>query len=94
MADRSGQMLVLNIIFMTLTTITVALRVYCRGWVVRSFGVDDHLMVVTWVCCAHHWRPQVCLEYTSDANHRFPLPHTSSLSNSVFHTGPGKAVIY
>ncbi|PTB39269.1 uncharacterized protein TrAFT101_007944 [Trichoderma asperellum] len=49
MADRSGQMLVLNIIFMTLTTITVALRVYCRGWVVRSFGVDDHLMVVTWI---------------------------------------------
>ncbi|PON25133.1 hypothetical protein TGAM01_v206214 [Trichoderma gamsii] len=49
MEDRSGQILALNIVFMTVTTIAVSLRVYCRGWIVRSFGIDDHLMVVSWL---------------------------------------------
>jgi hypothetical protein len=55
MEDRSGQILVLNVIFMIFTTITVSLRIYCRGWIVESFGIDDHLMVITWVRCARHW---------------------------------------
>lgn len=59
MEDRSGQILVLNIIFMTVTTIAVSLRVYCRGWVIKSFGIDDQLMVVTWVRCACHWWPNL-----------------------------------
>ncbi|KAL7946742.1 hypothetical protein V8C42DRAFT_364050 [Trichoderma barbatum] len=49
MEDRSHQMLVLNIIFMIVTTTVVSLRVYCRGWIIKSFGIDDQLMVVSWL---------------------------------------------
>ena len=34
-----------GITFMTLATILVMLRVYVRGWLIRSFGWDDAYMV-------------------------------------------------
>ncbi|TWU79071.1 hypothetical protein ED733_008639 [Metarhizium rileyi] len=49
MQDRSRQVLIVNIVFMTLTTAVVGLRIYCRGWIVRALGIDDKLMLATWV---------------------------------------------
>ena len=49
MDDRSGEIIAVNILFMVLTTVIVALRGYCRGWIIRSFGLDDYIMFVTWV---------------------------------------------
>ncbi|KAI5468168.1 hypothetical protein BGZ63DRAFT_346594 [Mariannaea sp. PMI_226] len=64
MEDRSRQMFVLNIIFIIVTTITVSLRIYCRGWIVKSFGIDDYLMVVTWLSfTAYLISQQVGLSY-------------------------------
>ncbi|TGJ82843.1 hypothetical protein E0Z10_g5920 [Xylaria hypoxylon] len=34
--------------FLVLNTIAVALRVYVRGWMSKSFGNDDYAMVVAW----------------------------------------------
>lgn len=93
MEDRSRQMLVLNIIFMTVTTTVVALRVYCRGWIIKSFGIDDQLMVVSWVCCACHWWP-TCLEY---AWYRSQLSFTAYLISQHFGlsygTGKGRDLL-
>lgn len=79
MEDRSGQILALNIVFMTVTTIAVSLRVYCRGWIVRSFGIDDHLMVVSWVRCACHWWPNLLrIRLTWIAARIYRIPHLSA----------------
>lgn len=50
MDDRSGPMMALNIFFMIFCIVIVGLRVYCRGWVIRNFGMDDWLMLVAWAC--------------------------------------------
>lgn len=80
MEDRSGPMLVLNIIFMTVTTIVVALRVYCRVWIVRSFGADDYLMVVTYVRCSRHWWPRLLrVRLTWITARIYRIPHLSAI---------------
>ncbi|KAK2041882.1 integral membrane protein [Colletotrichum somersetense] len=45
MEDRSWQVFAVAVLFFLLSWIAVALRVYCRGWIVRSFGVDDKLTI-------------------------------------------------
>lgn len=35
--------------FVFLTTVTIALRVYCRLRLVKTFGADDYLAVAAWV---------------------------------------------
>ncbi|KAF6841423.1 hypothetical protein CPLU01_00554 [Colletotrichum plurivorum] len=45
MEDRSGQVLAVAVLFLVLCWIAVALRIYCRGWIIRSFGIDDKLMI-------------------------------------------------
>lgn len=35
--------------FLALSTIAIALRCYCRIFVVKSFGADDSFAVVAWV---------------------------------------------
>ncbi|KAF1986278.1 hypothetical protein K402DRAFT_421485 [Aulographum hederae CBS 113979] len=47
MQDRSGEVLAVAILFACLTWITVLLRVYVRGYLLRSFGLDDWTMVAT-----------------------------------------------
>jgi hypothetical protein len=37
-------------VFLPIATIAVLLRVYVRGWIVKSFGWDDGAMVVALVC--------------------------------------------
>jgi hypothetical protein len=36
-------------LFVALTTISVILRVYCRIFVVKKFGIDDYLAAAAWV---------------------------------------------
>ena len=35
-------------VFIALSTITVALRVYCRIVLVKNFGMDDYFAVIAW----------------------------------------------
>ena len=37
-------------VFLPIAAITVALRIYVRGWIVKAFGWDDGVMVVAMVC--------------------------------------------
>ncbi|TDZ49809.1 hypothetical protein CTRI78_v007810 [Colletotrichum trifolii] len=46
MEDRSGQVLAVAVLFLVLCWIAVGLRIYCRGWIIKSFGVDDKLMIL------------------------------------------------
>ncbi|KAF9879691.1 hypothetical protein CkaCkLH20_02502 [Colletotrichum karsti] len=45
MEDRSGQVLAVAVLFFVVCWVVVAARIYTRGWIIRSFGVDDKLMI-------------------------------------------------
>ncbi|OHE98128.1 hypothetical protein CORC01_06496 [Colletotrichum orchidophilum] len=45
MEDRSGQVLAVAVLFFILCWIAVGLRIYCRGWITRSLGTDDRIMI-------------------------------------------------
>ncbi|KAL3292038.1 integral membrane protein [Colletotrichum asianum] len=44
MADRSGQVIAVAILFLVLTWFAVGLRIYCRTFLVRCIGNDDKVM--------------------------------------------------
>jgi hypothetical protein len=46
---KSYSMLATSCVFLALSAITVIARVYVRGKMIRSFGWDDWLMIVTFV---------------------------------------------
>lgn len=48
-ADRGPQVLGTAGLFLALSSLTIILRCYCRGFVVKSFGLDDWFAVVAWV---------------------------------------------
>lgn len=49
MEDRSGQVLAVAVLFFILCWIAVGLRIYCRGWITRSLGTDDKMMIALMV---------------------------------------------
>jgi hypothetical protein len=49
MEDRSQQVLAVALVFIILAWITVGLRVYVRAFMLRTFALDDWLIVVTLV---------------------------------------------
>ncbi|KAI5204134.1 hypothetical protein E4T39_03808 [Aureobasidium subglaciale] len=49
---KSYEMLSISAVFLAVSAITVILRIYTRGWMIRSFGWDDWLMMVTWLLFA------------------------------------------
>jgi len=49
MEDRSQQVLAVALVFVILAWITVGLRVYVRAFMLRTFALDDWLIVVTLV---------------------------------------------
>ncbi|KAI4736781.1 hypothetical protein E4T50_12731 [Aureobasidium sp. EXF-12298] len=49
---KSYDMLAISAVFLALSAITVIARIYVRGWMIRSFGWDDWLMMVTWALFA------------------------------------------
>lgn len=44
-----GDLFALSIPMMVLTTLAVALRVYVRGYMTKTFGVEDWLIIPAWV---------------------------------------------
>jgi len=48
-AGRGIEVLAVYSLFLGLTTITVALRVYCRAHIQKAFGIDDYFAVLAWV---------------------------------------------
>ncbi|GKT40414.1 uncharacterized protein ColSpa_00595 [Colletotrichum spaethianum] len=56
MEDRSGQVLAVAVLFFVLCWIAVGLRIYCRGWITRSLGVDDKLMIGLMVYSELAWK--------------------------------------
>jgi hypothetical protein len=56
---KSYQMLTTSCVFLALSTITVIARIYVRAYMIRSFGWDDWLMLVTFVspCLRTFCRP-------------------------------------
>ncbi|KAF3762688.1 hypothetical protein M406DRAFT_26345, partial [Cryphonectria parasitica EP155] len=43
---RAPQILAVAYTFLTISTIATALRIYCRGWVIKAFALDDWLAIV------------------------------------------------
>jgi hypothetical protein len=50
MEDRSLQVLAVGVVFIILAWITVGLRVYVRAFMLRTFALDDWLIILTSVC--------------------------------------------
>ena len=46
-------------VFLPIACITVMLRCYVRGWVVKGFGWDDGSMVLAMVCDDFPWQSRV-----------------------------------
>lgn len=57
MENRSGQVLAVAILFFILSWLAVALRVYVRAGMLKAFGLDDWLMLLTQV--RGHWWPLI-----------------------------------
>jgi len=84
MDDRSGEIIAVNILFMVLTTVIVALRGYCRGWIIRSFGLDDYIMLVTWVRSAT--TPRVLSELVNrEPGHILAVPRMPASYRSTWN---------
>ncbi|PVH82384.1 hypothetical protein DL98DRAFT_388808, partial [Cadophora sp. DSE1049] len=49
-AGRGPQVLGVAGLFLSLSTIAIALRCYCRALVVKSFGLDDWSALLAWIC--------------------------------------------
>ncbi|KAL5326304.1 hypothetical protein ACEPPN_007442 [Leptodophora sp. 'Broadleaf-Isolate-01'] len=49
-AGRGPQVLGVAGLFLSLSTIAIALRCYCRAVVVKSFGLDDWSALLAWIC--------------------------------------------
>ncbi|KAL3952853.1 hypothetical protein ACCO45_012796 [Purpureocillium lilacinum] len=47
MEDRSGQIVAVNVAFLVLTTLIIGFRIYCRGWIIRSFAGNCYHMDIS-----------------------------------------------
>ncbi|KAG9645928.1 hypothetical protein KCU64_g10726, partial [Aureobasidium melanogenum] len=56
LGPRTVVMLVMGVFFLVVSWISFALRVYVRGFLIRSFGKDDWMMLITvclfTICCS------------------------------------------
>jgi hypothetical protein len=43
-------------VFLPITAVSVILRCYVRGWIVKAFGWDDIAMVIAMVCSGNSWQ--------------------------------------
>ena len=48
-AGRALELIAIYSFFIVLTTVAVALRVYCRVRLVKNFALDDWFCLVAWV---------------------------------------------
>jgi hypothetical protein len=44
--NRGPEVMAAGIAMLVISTITTLLRIYCRGWVIKTFGYDDWLAVI------------------------------------------------
>jgi hypothetical protein len=57
-AGRGIEILAVYSLFLALTTITIALRVYCRVHIQKAFGWDDWFAALSWVRgSSRHYAP-------------------------------------
>jgi len=52
-AGRGPQIIAIYSFFVGLTTITLALRLYCRTYIQKAFGWDDYFASFAWVSFIH-----------------------------------------
>lgn len=71
-AGRGIEVLAVYSLFLALTTITIALRVYCRAHIQRAFGWDDYFALISWVCvlCCL----VMCMQHHSHSSGSLSLP--------------------
>lgn len=50
MDDRHQEVLAVAALFFVLTWVTVGLRCYVRGFMMKTWGADDYYMLATLVC--------------------------------------------
>jgi hypothetical protein len=50
MDNRGPELAAVAVAFIVTTWLFVGVRVYIRGWMIKSLGMDDWLMVITLVC--------------------------------------------
>jgi hypothetical protein len=82
-AGRGIEVFAVYLLFLTLTTITVALRVYCRAHIQKAFGTDDYFAVLAWVSCLqteHH-----CRRTTIDIHEILFVLHAAFAITGVHH---------
>jgi hypothetical protein len=48
-AGRGPELIAVYSVFVGITTIAIALRVYCRVRLVKNFALDDWLAIISWV---------------------------------------------
>lgn len=51
--NRGPQLRAVCIFFLTVATVSVALRSYVRVRLVKKFGIEDWFMVAAWVCLVY-----------------------------------------
>ncbi|KAG0647006.1 hypothetical protein D0Z07_6147 [Hyphodiscus hymeniophilus] len=73
-AERGPQVLAVGGFFLALSTISIALRCYCRAFVVKSFGLDDILAVIAWVFFVFFCTFAITGVYHGTGQHATTLP--------------------
>lgn len=48
--NRGQQIAAIGYTFAVISSIATILRIYCRGWVIKTFAADDWLAVIAQVC--------------------------------------------
>lgn len=48
--SRATQINAIAYTFVVISSVATALRIYCRGWVIKAFSTDDWLAVIAQVC--------------------------------------------
>jgi hypothetical protein len=48
-AGRGYELLGTVVLFVALSSITMFMRIYCRVFLVKNFGLDDYLAVAAWI---------------------------------------------
>lgn len=71
-AGRGVEVLAVYSLFLALTTITVALRVYCRAHIQKAFGWDDYFALISWVSLLSNLI--MCMQHRSHSSGSLSLP--------------------
>lgn len=83
-AGRGPQIMAVYLFFLSICTVTTWLRVYCRAFVVKQFGIDDGLALVAWVSTMRDLRIfTIDADYASRRSSRAMQPLPSLAATTV-----------